>query len=150
MAAPRSSTLVVPALLLLTLLALSPGSRTEGAASTAKPQGGKGAAAMLRWMGREMPELAIKLVSCVKKSERDARDSIMSLFGDVAKCFDDAKGSVLYTAECMLKNGVPRILNVITVAHKVAACTVKNKKEGRLCVTVTNVNDEACPFAIGL
>lgn len=101
-------------------------------------------------MGREMPEVALKVVSCVKRNERDARDTLMSLFGDGAKCFDEARGSVLYTAECMLKNGVPRILNVITMMHKVAGCAVRNKKEGRLCVTATTVNDETCPFAFGI
>ena len=107
-------------------------------------------AALLRWMGSEMPEVALKLVSCVKKNEKDARDVVMSLFGDVAKCFDDAKGSVLYTAECMLKNGVPRILNVITVVHKVAGCAVRSKKDGRLCITATTASDETCPFAFGI
>ena len=97
-----------------------------------------------------MPEMTLKVVSCVKKSDKEVREVTSNLFGDLSKCYDETKGSVLFSIECVLKNSLNHLLNVISVSQKVAACAFKNKNAGRLCVSVTNAQDETCPFAIGI
>lgn len=102
------------------------------------------------WAAKNLPEIALRLASCVKKNDKEVRDVAVNLFTDIGMCFGDAKGSIMYTTECMLKNGVARLLNAISVGHKVTGCTFKNKSTGRLCVSITQVQDEACPFAVGI
>ncbi|KAK3910487.1 50S ribosomal protein L17 [Frankliniella fusca] len=99
----------------------------------------------------QVPEVSLKLVSCVKKNDREIRESIGNLFGDVGKCFDDAKGSVLTTLDCMLTNGVLHTQGAIAVVHRVLGCTLqKQKSEFRLCLSATTASDDTCPFAVGV
>ncbi|KAE8738092.1 hypothetical protein FOCC_FOCC016435, partial [Frankliniella occidentalis] len=52
----------------------------------------------------KLPEVSLKLVSCVKKNDKEVRESLGNMFSDVGRCFDEAKGSVLSTSECLLAN----------------------------------------------
>ncbi|KAJ1522091.1 hypothetical protein ONE63_002402 [Megalurothrips usitatus] len=101
------------------------------------------------WVARELPVVVLKSVECVKKNQRELSAALLALFSDVGKCFDDAKGSVLSTAECLLRNSMARMINTVSTAHKIIDC-LGYGRNGRLCVSVSNVKDEQCPLLVGV
>ncbi|XP_026290088.1 uncharacterized protein LOC113214814 isoform X2 [Frankliniella occidentalis] len=128
---------------------LQPEPASAGHASKA-PGSGKGAR-FFKWASEQLPEVSLKLVSCVKKNDKEVRESLGNMFSDVGRCFDEAKGSVLSTSECLLANGVPHMQGALGVTHRVLACAFqKQKSEFRLCLSATTAGDESCPLAVGL